>query len=560
MASCGRFVRVLSWVRAAGLASVIAFLAVSPGCDARRGAGSVSTSRFPSLALTDDPALDPIQIITDKVDLLKAILPNEVEAELRTQNSASFPLGTLPLADGGQDALLVYEANLKAICSVELCSTGVCLQEKQVKLHYDDVGFATELESAGAVFVNLSESVPSIPISVSRGPGLGSDRWIVAFELESRSIIAMRSRDVGYRIPAEEDDIDDANFGRGNGLVMSTVISGPSIQAALNLNNQNRAPMVARIVDLGPAPGSNKHRLLLFFGGTLNEVHLLEVESNQERTQTLLGAGGTIENVWMLRGSIRKFGTNLDEPFVDPSDIRDLTQELTVNINSFQPTRVFSDGSALVFDSVSTQFLKFTPLSALDALEVGKTEGQGQISLAIDKSMIDAEIGSRGTLVFSESWGHPTLPEIMLIEERSNSILAYDFTSSVEDDNVRTVVNAIDLVSNRRDPNPPAGGLVVNNEEPFFLRSEEDIFENRLLFDRGRDELISINYATGAVVIVAKRPAFTAMTGGDLTDITYIKHAGVEPGDLQSVRVWDSSTSSLLKILLMTKSEPTSRN
>ena len=80
------------------------------------------------------------------------------------------------------------------------------------------------------------------------------------------------------------------------------------------------------------------------------------------------------------------------------------------------------------------------------------------------------------------------------------------------------------------------------------------------MFDRGRDELISITYTTGTVVIVAKREAFTAMTGGDLTDITYIKHAGVEPGDLQSIRVWDSSTSSLLKVLLMEKSQPTSTN
>ena len=130
MASCGRFVRVLSWVQAAGLlASVIVFLAVFPGCDARTGNGTISTSRFSSLALTDDPALDPIQIITDKVDLLKAIRPNVVEAELEAQASNSFPLGTLPLAAGSQDALLVYEANLKAICSVELCATGVCLQE-----------------------------------------------------------------------------------------------------------------------------------------------------------------------------------------------------------------------------------------------------------------------------------------------------------------------------------------------------------------------------------------------------------------------------------------------
>jgi len=559
MASCGRFVRVLSWVQAAGLASVIVFLAVFSGCDARTGNGTISTSRFPSLALTDDPALDPIQVITDKVDLLKAIRPNVVEAELETQASNSFPLGTLPLAAGAQDALLVYEANLKAICSVELCATGVCLQEKQVKLHYDDVGFATELESAGAVFVNLSESVPSIPISVSRGGGLGSDRWIIAFELESRSVIAMRGRDVGYRTPADDTDVDDANFGRGNGLILIPVISGSAIQAALNLNNQNRAPMVARIVDLGPVPASNKHRLLLFFGGTLNEVHLLEVEAVQEDTQTVLGAGGARDNVWMLRGSIKQFGDDADEPFVNSSEIRELTQEATSSINTFQPVRVFSDGSALVFDSVSTQFLKFTPLSALDALEAGKTEGQGQISLAIDKSMIDAEIGSRGVLTFSEAWGHPTFAEIVLIEEKSNSILAYDFTLSAEEDNVRTVVNAIDLVSNRRDPNPVAGPP-ASNEEPFFLRAEEDIFDNRLLFDRGRDELISINYATGTVVIVAKREAFTAMTGGDLTDITYIKHAGVEPGDLQSIRVWDSSTSSLLKVLLMEKSQPTSRN
>ncbi|SVD33397.1 uncharacterized protein METZ01_LOCUS386251, partial [marine metagenome] len=68
MASCGRFVRILSWVQVAGLASVVALLAISAGCDSRIGNGSVSTSTFASLALTSDPGVDPIQLMTDKVD------------------------------------------------------------------------------------------------------------------------------------------------------------------------------------------------------------------------------------------------------------------------------------------------------------------------------------------------------------------------------------------------------------------------------------------------------------------------------------------------------------
>jgi len=48
------------------------------------------------------------------------------------------------------------------------------------------------------------------------------------------------------------------------------------------------------------------------------------------------------------------------------------------------------------------------------------------------------------------------------------------------------------------------------------------------------------------------------LTGSDLADITYIKHTGVEqPDDMQSVRVWDSSSSSLLKVLLEKVLEPT---
>ena len=564
MASSGRFVRTLSRVQAAGLALFVALLALTSGCDTRIGNGMVSTSTFESLALTESVDQQAIQVLSDKIDLLKSISPTTVEAVLNEQQANSFPLGTLNLAPGGRSSVLIFEANLRAICSVDLCDTGTCqLTVPRVQLHYNDVGFEEELEAAGVgePFPTFSQSVPSVPVDVSRGTGLGGDRWIVSYEPRSRSLVGMRARDVGYRDVANPNDPDDSNFGRGNGLVMSVIISGPEMQSQLGLATQ---PRITRIFDLGPdsSPGSNKHRLLVFFAReVLREVHVLELEAGVRPVRTNLAPGGGTENVWMLNGQFRRFGPAEDQPFMTLDEIKLLTQEVDVDIGSFQPIRVNTDGSALVFDSESSQFLKLTPLSALDVLNVpGKFPGQGVAEVAIGTSVIEDELGSRGSaLEFTEAWPHPVRQELVLVEERSNTILAYDYTLPANEDNARQVINSIDMTSNRRDSSgSPAGGVLINNEEPILLKAEEDILKNRLMFDRGRDELISINYETGTVVIIAKRAAFTSLTGADLTDITYIKHTGVEqPDDMQSVRVWDSSSSSLLKVLLEKVLEPT---
>ncbi len=567
MASSGRFVRTLSRVQAAGLALFVAMLALTSGCDTRIGNGTVSTSTFESLALTESVDQQAIQVLSDKIDLLKSISPTTVEAVLNEQQANSFPLGTLNLAPGGRSSVLIFEANLRAICSVDLCDSGTCqLTAPRVQLHYNDVGFEEELEAAGVgePFPTFSQSVPSIPVDVSRGAGLGGDRWLVSYEPRSRSLVGMRARDVGYRNVANPNDPDDSNFGRGNGLVMSVIISGPEMQSQLGLATQ---PRITRIFDLGPdsSPGSNKHRLLVFFAReVLREVHVLEIEAGVRPVRTNLAPGGGTENVWMLNGQFRRFGPAGDQPFMTLDEIKLLTQEVDVDIGGFQPIRVNTDGSALVFDSESSQFLRLKPLDELDALNVpGKYAGQGVVEVAVETAVIEAELGSRGSaLEFTEAWPHPVSQEIVLVEERSNTVLAYDYTLPADEDNARQVINSIDMTSNRRDSSGSlAGGVLINNEEPILLKAEEDILQNRLMFDRGRDELISLNYETGTVVIVAKRAAFTDMTGVDLADITYIKHTGVEqPDDMQSVRAWDSSSSSLLKVLLEKVLEPTISN
>ena len=537
------------------MALFVAVLTLGSGCDTKIGNGTVSTSTFESLGLVESLDQEPIQILSDKIDLLKSILPSEVVATLSKQQSESFPLGTLGLGAGGRSAVLVFEANLRAICSADLCETGECAQANPVSLHYNDVGFEEEMDdlNVGVNFPTFGQVVPSIPVDISRGAGLGGDRWIVAYEINSRSLVGLRARDVGYRNVQNPLDPDDPNFGRGNGLVMSVIISGAEMQSQLGLGTQ---PRITRIFDLGPDPSSNKHRLLVFFAReVLREVHLLEIEAGVMSVRTDLGPGGGNQNepVWMLNGQFRLFGTAEDQ-------LEQITQEVDVNIGDFQPIRINTDGSALVFDSISSNFLKIKSLSALDVLEhPGKVAGQGIAEIAVERSTFDDEIGTSTTgREFTESWGHPVQDEIVLVEENSNTIFAYDFNLDSSEDNVRQIVNAIALVSNRRDPNPVAGGgVLINNEEPILLKGEEDVLNNRLMFDRGRDELIAVNYDTGTVVIVAKRASFTDVTGGDLADITYMKYIGVEqPDEMLSIRVWDSSTSSLLKVLLQTKQEP----
>ena len=569
MASSGRFVRTLSRLQAAGLVVFVAMLALTSGCDTKIGNGVVSTSTFESLALTESVDQQAIQVLSDKIDLLKSISPTTVEAVLNEQQANSFPLGTLNLAPGGFSSVLIFEANLRAICSVDLCELGTCqLTAPRVQLHYNDVGFEEELEAAGVgePFPTFSQSVPSVPVDVSRGAGLGGDRWLVSYEPRSRSLVGMRARDVGYRNVSNPNDPDDPNFGRGNGLVMSVIISGPEMQSQLGLATQ---PRITRIFDLGPdpSPDSNKHRLLVFFAReVLREVHVLELEAGVRPVRTNLAPGGGNENVWMLNGQFRRFGPAGDQPFMTLDEIKLLTQEVDVDIGGFQPIRVNTDGSALVFDSESSQFLRLKPLSEEDVLNVpGKFPGQGVVEVAVQTSVIEGQLGSRGSAFeFTEAWPHPENPEIVLVEERSNTVLAYDYTLPANEDNAYSVINAINMTSNRRDPFGSAGGgVLINNEEPVLLKAEEDILSNRLMFDRGRDELISINYETGTVVIVAKRAAFTNLTGVDLADITYIKYTGVErpddmqSDDMQSVRVWDSSSSSLLKVLLEIVLEPT---
>ncbi len=79
---------------------------------------------------------------------------------------------------------------------------------------------------------------------------------------------------LGYRVPPRgffnRPDIENLNFGQGNGLVLSEVIRGERLRDAVGVN------VITRMFEIEP------NKVLLFFGQTLPVIHLLEISEARE--------------------------------------------------------------------------------------------------------------------------------------------------------------------------------------------------------------------------------------------------------------------------------------
>ena len=89
---------------------------------------------------------------------------------------------------------------------------------------------------------------------------------------------------------------------------------------------------------------------------------------------------------------------------------------------------------------------------------------------------------------------------------------------------------------------------LVEMEDPVLELSLGDTLGGRLVYDRGRGELVSLNYATGRVVLVARGADLAAVTGGETVDLISIRNAAAGGDDFQTVRAWDSVSSSLIEL------------
>jgi hypothetical protein len=550
----------IRWVSNFGVVgAVVVVLALACNSDSRKVSPKLFIAPF-----TQPPTASSqggIIVRADKLDFLREIRPDLLDSELEDVPATAFVVGRLSSSDTDQatgkstlsDDLLVFESQSRSLLSVNLCPDASRATCGQVRLNYSKAGL-DEAQGGGGV---ISSDVK--PLRLKSG-------WLLAFDSSSKNILGFReerprpvsddidgdgtdeTRLVPYRSPVRANgtvNTDSKNFGRGNGLFLSVVISGEELADQLSLPTE---PVVSRMVEI------EENKILLFFttGTIVRAVHLLEVAEEPVTVDfdldEPLRPSERLE-VQQLRGQIHLF----PDAFLTYRRISEtVTGSQDLQIDVFQPV-VIPDpshddpdpGLVLAYDSLSSNFFVIgvgrNPAGEILGGTVGNAMRQSDL---ID--VLQNEAGATSVslpLVVRSGFSRVNekgKAEVVFYEEKSRTILQYDPKAPIGD-NVRVFVDSAALLF-RRDPR---GKPVTGQSNPVLDFATDDVNLNRLAFEESLDQLVSISYTSGVVVVVADVDEIGLATNDTLAEINYI-----EPLDDKNVRAFDQRSTSLVEFKL----------
>ncbi len=531
--------------RFAPLALCLTALAFA-ACDNNNRSRQVSSDLFvaPIVPAANSNGEGGLRTLLDKVDVLSVIDPDQLANDVRERQADARVIGHFT----SDDTALVYDGQSRSIIGVNLCRTeDDCFgaNADPVKLHYS----ATGLNDAQiAPQSGLSSTVP--PIQLKNG-------WILAFDANTRNIIGFKPVDpvdvvddlgtprrLGYRASGVQDE----NFGNGNGLVLSVAITNEDLVEDAGAN------VVSRMFEIEP------NRVLLFFE-TLKAVQLLEIEEDmviRDWDLNVISASDyDLIPTPVIRGSIRTFLTDPSNP-ASPRQpfltFRDISVQITANqdvrIDEFQPVLIPSDGSALFYDAATFNFfrVRVVRLGGEDITGSGLSRAVSRATFL--ETLRDAAgiTNATGPFTMGSAFLHPSKTEVWIVEEETNNVLCYDYSKPDPIDPSDRATRNMDVCvpsnnfANAFDPKGNEGGSTF---EPSFRPAFSDVRDTRLLFDRGRDRLLGVNYLTGNVTVVQRRSDLIAVTFDALSELTLVL-----PLDENNVRVFDSQSVSLLEMPL----------
>lgn len=466
--------------------------------------GSVSSESFNGIKVVES------EVLVSELEVLREVY-RRPPPDGTTDSDISLldkPTPTLNvLGKLGDGRLVVYETVQKHILTIDLEQSATPVRKVLTKEDLFTL-FSTTTPILGG---------PSAPvIQLQNG-------WLLGYEFTSKSLYAIR------------EDVQNP----GDVLVVR-VLSQAEMQAQLFPGTGTKPQMrIKNMVEFRP----NQVMVVPESIG-IPALDRLEVE---DRTTTL---------------AARFIRVNGTIPLVTFSQILAKTNNNSTDVRGFPPIQLPRTTKVLLFDQeVNTSAFLLIDLrqnpdgSFVSTVEVAvnRTELNQALSEFDDPTQtIDAEffIGFLHPAASLRDGDPARKPLALLFEAKTNNLMAFDWTRPRNDPerfyvfaSSTNIVNPTDL-----DPadNPPVTAI---DPEPLF--AQNDVVDNKMLFDSGAKLLLSLNYETGQFLILQRQSAIGSVTGGDAVEVRYMETLDPPPDGIGTdVRVLDGGSATLLRMRL----------
>jgi hypothetical protein len=506
LAKQARIIGCLGWV-------AVVLLAAGTACSNKRT--TVSSQSFLAPQLTGDtPTAQGAEIQVSKLDVLRAALQSPdktwLDSELLALNARLTFVSKL---DGDRD--LVFESISKTVLAVSNSAKGGSVQRVMT---YSDI---VELLAAQVTKPSLAPAV------------LLDSGWVLIYEGTAKELFAVRP-----------DPANPASF------IKTLVLTQKGLQTGLFQTTDDQGNTTNRIVQ--PWPQVTVQNMIKFTPPTPDgKDHILLVPGNTNLPE--------FEHLEISWNADNEAIVNVPEPkpFLDfPTQISSVTQNLQVEVKTFPPIAIPGTSSILLFDSAASAFLQMNLENGTDnagnpamVTSIDVMTSRADILNAMKASASGGETFD-GTFNFTSSFLGPNGTRIYAYDDETKTIFTYDYAAGTAEADRIGIITTSTMLTSRRDFNFDIElDSAVYTPSPQF--AGDDVVNNKLAWDTGASQLISINYESGQVVVVLHKRDLTAVTQNGTLDLNHISTLDPPPaGEGKELRVIDAESCSIIALHL----------
>jgi hypothetical protein len=507
---------------------LFAAMASISSCSSKKTA-SVSSEQF--LA----PQNQQVELLVSRLEINRVVHPGVLDSILEPINPVLNIVGKL-----NKDLLLIYNGENNS--------------RDLITINFDD----NAIEK-----VMTKDQFLEIFNQQAQKPNIGTvtqllNGWLLGFETTSNSIFAIRE------------------FPEGSGeIVANLVLDQATIQDEVFPDEGGGGPPVTKAVVKAQSLVEFQPNEVLLIPATTNitSLHHLRLEEVQVEDEFGVSHPELNGHFILLPPPGLPPDTQLREGFLEFDKVRVKTGNTAVNFIDFPPIALPNTNRVLLFDGSTATSSFITLIYRLELLDPEDPSSdlvyRASVEILADKTDLTDAISAAnsggepfsGTLKFQAPFLHPggSLPttdpnyrtQVLSFEGETNNVFAIDWTAPEGSGRVR-VFSSANQLSSRTDLHPDPISQ-PGTFDPNLLFARNDVLRNRIAWDQGPGDLLSLSYETGQWVVVLHKSDISQQTDSGLVTLNYI-----EAVDNDNLRVVDLESSTVLGIRLSYQSIPVS--